>query len=232
MGSATLAQFDPLKFLWIGSTAEEVSTCLAWHTAPVKTFADLLQHELVIGATGTAGASMLYPQILKAVFGAKFRVVAGYPGSASVSLAMERGEVEGFCSQTFADIKSTHPAWLKDNLVNFFVQLGMHKDKDLPTVPLALDLAANDADRDVIQLIVSPQLFARPFAGPPGIPQDRAEALRDAFNATVQDPDYIADAVKEGLQVSLVRGRTIEEMLARDYQAPPPVIDRVRAAMK
>ncbi|MBX9776049.1 MAG: hypothetical protein K2Y71_16840 [Xanthobacteraceae bacterium] len=226
------ARFDTLKFNWIGSTDNDVSTCFSWHSSPVKTFADVLERELVVGGTGTGGNAHFYPKVLNAVLGAKFKVVPGYPGSAEVLLAMERGETEGFCSMGFVTLEYTRPDWVRDRKVNQLVQLGLAKNKNHMDVPLALDFAKTAADKQVIEFVVSPNLFARPFTAPPGVPADRVAALRKAFNATLDDPDYLAEAKQRKMQVLLVRGEEIDAVLRRIFSMPRSVMDRVRNAIK
>jgi tripartite-type tricarboxylate transporter receptor subunit TctC len=226
------ARFDSLKLNWIGSTDNDVSTCFAWHTSPVKTFADVLKRELLVGGTGTGGNAHFYPKVLNAVLGAKFKVIPGYPGSAEVLLAMERGETEGFCSMGFVTLEFTRPQWVRDKKVNQLVQLGITKNKNHPDVPLALDLAKTQEDRQAIEFVVSPNLFARPFVAPPGVPTDRVQALRKAFNATLGDPDYLAEAKQRKMQILLVRGEEIDGVLKRIYSMPRSVMDRVKQAIK
>jgi tripartite-type tricarboxylate transporter receptor subunit TctC len=226
------ARFDTLKFKWIGSTDNDVSTCFSWHSSPVKTFADVLKRELVVGGTGTGGNAHFYPKVLNAVLGAKFKVVPGYPGSAEVLLAMERGETEGFCSMGFVTLEYTRPDWVRDKKVTQLVQLGLAKNKNHMDVPLALDFAKTEADRQVIVFVVSPNLFARPFTAPPDVPADRVAALRKAFNATLDDPDYRAEAKQRKMQVLLVRGEEIDAVLKRIFSMPRSVMDRVRDAIK
>jgi tripartite-type tricarboxylate transporter receptor subunit TctC len=226
------ARFDSLKLNWIGSTDNDVSTCFSWHTSPVKTFADVLQRELVVGGTGTGGNAHFYPKVLNAVLGAKFKVVPGYPGSAEVLLAMERGETEGFCSMGFVTLEYTRPDWVRDKKVNQLVQLGLSKNKNHMDVPLAVDLARNETDRRVLEFVVSPNLFARPFVAPPGVPPERVAALRKAFNDTFDNPDYLAEAAQRKMQVLLVRGDEIDSVLKRIFSMPRSVMDRVRDAIK
>ena len=226
------ARFDTLKFNWIGSTDNDVSTCFSWHASPVKTFADVLKRELLVGGTGTGGNAHFYPKVLNAVLGAKFKVVPGYPGSAEVLLAMERGETEGFCSMGFVTLEYTRPDWVRDKKVNQLVQLGLTKNKNHLDVPLALDLAKTEADKQVIEFVVSPNLFARPFMAPPGVPAERVAALRKAFNATLDDPDYRAEAAQRKMQVLLVRGEEIDDVLKRIFSMPRSVMDRVKDAIK
>ena len=226
------ARFDSLKFNWIGSTDNDVSTCFSWHSSPVKTFEDVLERELLVGGTGTGGNAHFYPKVLNAVLGAKFKVVPGYPGSAQVLLAVERGEVEGFCSMGFVTLEYTRPDWVRDGKVNQLVQLGITKNKNHLDVPLALDLAKTEADKQAIEFVVSPNLFARPFVAPPGIPVPRVQALRNAFNATLDDPEYVADATQRKMQVLLVTGEEIDAVLKRIYSMPKSVMDRIKDAIK
>lgn len=226
------ARFDALKLNWIGSTDNDVSTCFSWHASRVKTMDDVFQHELVVGGTGTGGNAHMYPKMMNAVLGTKFRLIPGYPGSTEVLLAMERGETEGFCSMGFVTLEFTKPQWVRDRTVNIFVQLGVTKNKDHMDVPLVLDFAKTTEDRQALELVVSPNLFARPFAAPPGVPAERVAALRRAFNATLDDPDYLAEAKQRKMQVVLVRGEEIDEVLRRIYGMPRTVVDRVRNAIK
>ena len=226
------ARFDSLKFNWIGSTDNDVSTCFSWHASPVKTFDDVLRRELVVGGTGTGGNASFYPKVLNAVLGAKFKVVPGYPGSAQVMLAMERGEVEGFCSMGFVTLEFTRPDWVRDKKVNQLVQLGITKNKNHLDVPLALDLAKTEADKQAIEFVVSPNLFARPFMAPPGVPAERVQALRRAFNATFDDRDYLAEAEQRKMQVLLVKGEEIDAVLKRIFGMPRSVMDRIKDAIK
>jgi tripartite-type tricarboxylate transporter receptor subunit TctC len=226
------ARFDTLKFNWIGSTDNDVSTCFSWHTSSVKTMDDLYKRELIVGGTGTGGNAHFYPKVLNEVLKTKFKIVPGYPGSAQVLLAMERGEVEGFCSMGFVTLEFTRPDWVRDKKVNQLVQLGITKNKNHLDVPLALDLAKAEADKQAIEFVVSPNLFARPFMAPPGVSAERVQALRSAFNATFDDPEYLAEAEKRKMQVLLVKGEEIDAVLKRIYSMPQSVMDRIKDAIK
>jgi tripartite-type tricarboxylate transporter receptor subunit TctC len=226
------ARFDAMKLNWIGSTDNDASTCFAWHTASVKTFNDLMQQELIVGATGSIGDAVTFPRVLNAVLGTKFKVINGYAGSNEALLAMERGETQGFCSMGFSTLEATRPQWLRQQKLNILVQLALEINRDHPQVPLALDYAKNTADRQAIELIVSPNLFARPFAAPPGVPEERMKALRKAFKETMESEEYLAEASARGLHVQLVRGEEIERVLEKMYSVPPEIIERVKAAIK
>lgn len=226
-------QFDSLKFTWIGSTANEVSTCVAWHTAPVKTAEDLYTQELIVGATGTTSVSALYPKILNAVLGMKFKVVQGYTGSADALLAMERGETQGFCGLGWINIAQKED-WVQNRKVNVLVQLGLDKyPRPIQDgVPLALDLAKGQENRQVLELTLAPQVFARPFLAPPALPAGSAETLRQAFRATLADRAFLAEAEKQKFEIELVTHDQIEALLARLYAYPKPVIQRAKVIME
>jgi tripartite-type tricarboxylate transporter receptor subunit TctC len=228
---AAQARFDPLRFSWIGSTDNDASTCLSWHTAAVKTMDDVMRHELIVGGTGSTAIANTFPRVLNAVLGARFRVIPGYPGANEALLAMERGETQGFCSLGFATLEAIRPGWMAEHKVNIFVQLALKKSSEHPEVPLALDFAKTQADRQAIELIVSPNLFARPFAAPPGVPANRLAALRKAFDETVTDPDYLAEAKERGLHVELVTGAELDDVLRRLYATPKEIVTRVKEAV-
>lgn len=226
------AKFDVLKLNWIGSTDNDASTCMSWHTAPVKTLDDLMKTELVVGGTGPLGDAVSFPRVLNATIRTKFKLVTGYPGSSEALLAMERGETQGFCSMGFATLEATRPDWVREHKVNIFVQLALQKNKDHPEVPLALDYAKTPADRQMIELIVSPNLFARPFGAGPDVPEDRVRALRRAFNESMMDPEFLADAAARRMHVQLVKGEEIDAILRRIYSMPKSVVEHVEAIVK
>jgi tripartite-type tricarboxylate transporter receptor subunit TctC len=224
-------RFDPLKLGWLGSTDNDASTCLSWHTSAVKTMDNVMRTPLIVGGTGATAVANTFPRVLNAVLGTKFVIIPGYPGAADALVAMERGETQGFCSLGFSTLEALRPEWVRDRKVNVFVQLALEKSPDHPDVPLALDFARTEADRQAIALIVSPNLFARPFAAPPGLPGERLEALRHAFDDTVRDPDYLAEAKARALHIELVTGAELEAVLRRLYATPPEIVARVKAAV-
>jgi tripartite-type tricarboxylate transporter receptor subunit TctC len=217
------AQFDASKFTWIGSANDEVSVCVAWHTAGVAQIEDLFTKELVVGGTGASADTDQFPRIANGVLGTKFKIITGYPGGNDVGLAMERGEVKGRCGWSWSSVKSTHPSWVQDKKINVLVQLALSKHPDLPDVPLIIDLAKTDEQRQVLKLIFARQVMGRPYLAPPGIPQDRAAALRQAFMATMQDKDFLADAEKAQLEITPVAGDRVEQLVKDIYATPPAV---------
>ena len=163
--------------------------------------------------------------------GLKFKVINGYQGAADALLAMEKGEVEGFCPWGWSSIEATRADWLRDGKINVLMQLGLRKHPAHPDVPLVLDLAKTQADRQALELMMSPHLFARPFAAPPGVPPERLAALRAAFEATVKDPDFVADATRQKLDIEYVSGDEILSVLRRLYATPLAVVARVKSAI-
>ena len=226
------AKYDALKFTWLGSTSNEVSTCVAWHTSPVKTAGDVMKQELTVGAAGITSPSASLPKIFNAALGMRFKVISGYPASANALSAMESGELAGFCSWGWVPMNSMRPDWVRDKKFNVLFQIALRKHPDHPEVPLVLDLAKNEDDRKLIELVVAPQQFARPFAAPPDLPPERAALLRKAFEATVNDPAFVEEAVRLKLEPELVRYNEIEDIIRRLYAFPPAVIARARDAMQ
>jgi tripartite-type tricarboxylate transporter receptor subunit TctC len=217
------AQFDATRFTWIGSANNEVSVCVAWHTSEIRNFDDLLKKELTVGGTGAAADTDQFPRIINGMLGTKMKIVTGYPGGNDVGLAMERGEVNGRCGWSWSSVKSTHQTWLRDKKINILVQLALEKHPDLPDVPLVTDLAKTDEQRQVLKLIFARQVMGRPFLAPPGIPQDRVEALRKAFMDALSDKDLLAEADKAQLEINPVAGDRIQDLVKEVYQTPKEV---------
>lgn len=225
--------FKATKFNWIGSLNNEVSVCVSWHTSAVKTLKDLSSAELTVGAAGNQqSGSYRYSQFLNNIFGAKIKVVTGYPGSSELLLAMERSEVEGNCSWSWSNAKSKKPDWIRDRKVNILMQMALRKHPDLPDVPLIMDLAKTEEQRQMLTLLFSAQTMGRPFAAPPGVPEERVQALRDAFQATTKDPEFLAEAKKGKLEINPVSGKEIDELLRAVYATPENVIAMTREAIK
>ncbi len=223
-------QFDPRKFTFIGSTANEVSTCIAWHSARVQTMEALLRDELLVAGTGPMSVSGLFPRVMNALIGTHLKVIQGYKSSAEALLAMEKGENEGFCGLGWININA-RADWRAAKSITVIVQLGLRKHPEHPDVPLVMDYAKTELDRQVLELTFAPQFYARPFFAPPGVPAERAAALRAGFDATLKDPQYLAEAKKQGLEPELVTALQIEDLINRFYALPPAVIKRAKTVM-
>ena len=226
------AQFEGPKYTWIGSANNEVSICVAWHTSGVTKFQDLLTRELVVGGTSASADTDQFPKIVNGVLGTKMRVVTGYPGGNEVGLAMERGEVQGRCGWSWSSVKSTHQQWYDQKKFAVLVQLALAKHPDLADVPLVVDLAKTDEDRQVLRLIFARQVMGRPFLAPPDIPADRAAALRKAFLDTLADKEFLADTDKAQLEINPVAGAEIQRLVTEIYQTPAAVAQKAASYIR
>jgi hypothetical protein len=226
------AQFDGTKFTWIGSANDEVSVCVAWQTAGITTFDELQAKGMTVGGTGASADTDQFPRIINGVLGTKMRIVSGYPGGNDVVLAMERGEVQGRCGWSWSSVKATHRAWIDDHKIAVLVQLSLAKHADLAGIPVVADLAKTDEQRQILKLIFARQTMGRPFLAPPGIPQDRAEALRKAFMDTMKDPDFLADAEKAQLEITPVSGEKVQALVQEIYQTPPEIAKKAATLLQ
>lgn len=220
------AQFDATRFTWIGSTSNEVSICVAWHTSGVTSIEDLRKQDLVVGSTGHNADTSIFAKVINGVLGTRMKIVTGYPGGNEISLALERGELGGRCAWSWSAVKATRISWVEQKRMHIFVQLGLSKHRDLPHVPLVVDLAKTSDERDIARLVFARQEFAWPFVAPPGVPGDRADALRAAFNATMQDPAYLADAEKVKLEIMPVAGEVIARTITELYATPAQIVQK------
>jgi tripartite-type tricarboxylate transporter receptor subunit TctC len=224
-------QYDALKLNWLGSPTSEVSVVFSWHTTPFKTVDDLLTREMIVPATGTGADSAIFPYVLNGVLGTKFKVVSGYPGASETMLAIERSEADGSAAMSWGNFTSAKQDWLRDKKVNILLQLALKKLAVLPDVPLVMDLAKSDADTKVLELIFSRQSMAYPYAAPPDVPADRLQALRRAFDATMKDPEYLADMQQQKLDLDPLGGDEMQTLISSAYASSPQVIARAKAAI-
>ncbi len=225
------AHFDGTKFTWLGSVTNDVSLCVSWHTSPIKNWDDFLTKPSTFGGQAAGSDPDIFALLYKNVFGAKLKLVTGYPGTNEISLAMERGEVDGFCGLSWSSITSRHGEWLKGNKINLLVQAALAKEPDLPNVPLITDLTKDQEKLQMINLIIASQAMARPFAAPPGIPEDRKTALRAAFDATMKDREFLAEAERLKVDINPITGEAIDKMLAEIYRTPKDVLAKAAKAI-
>jgi tripartite-type tricarboxylate transporter receptor subunit TctC len=223
------ARYDPVRFNWLGSPSAETAMVLLWHAAPVNSVAELKAREVAVGVSGANSTPAFFTRLLNATLGTRMKPINGYPGQNDVLLAMERREIDGHPSAFFSSVRSTRPTWLRDKTAKAIVQYGAEKLAELPDVPFAPDLVANDGDRLVMQAAFAPLALGRPLLTPPGVAAERVAALRRAFAATMADPDFLAEGERVGLGLNAPRsGEQIQEVVERAYQSPPRVIDRLR----
>ena len=220
------ATFDGTKFAWLGSVTDDVSPASPGTPSAVKTWNDFLEKPITLGGQGPSSEPDMFARLYKNVFGAPIKLVAGYPGTNEIALAMERGEVDGLCGLSWSTIKTRHAQWLKDKKINMLVQAAFKKEPEMGDVPLVIDLTKDTEKLQILKLFLAAQEMARPFAAPPGIPADRKAALVAAFDATMKDPEFLADAKKLDLDVNPVSGKAIDELLAELYATPKDVLDK------
>lgn len=231
LGGAQALDFDPLKFTWIGSMNKESSLAVAWHTSPVKTAKDLFTHELLIAGTSAGSDSQIIPLALNGVLGTKFKVISGYTDMATAALAVERGEVAGLGYWGWVSLRTERGNWLTDKSVNILFQTALEPHPDLPNVPLATSLARDEQEKQSLELLLARDVLGRPFVAPPDIPAARTADLRRAFDASVKDPNLLADAEKINAEINPATAAEVEALLKRIMAYPPEVVERTRKAM-
>lgn len=217
-------QYDARKFTWLGSTTSETGVVAVWHTAPHLKIEDVLTRELIIGGSGAATDSETLPRIYNETIGTRLRIVSGYKSTNEVLLAMERGEVQGIGNSSWSNWRAGFSHYLSDKKVRILMQAGLKKHPELADVPLVLDLAKHDAGRQMLELFLAPLTIGRPFAAPPGLSDARVADLRNAFDAMLADPQFVADALKANLEISAVSGAFIDEALGRLFAMPKEVV--------
>jgi tripartite-type tricarboxylate transporter receptor subunit TctC len=223
------ANFDATKLTWLGTVTSETSVCATWKTSAVKTWDDMFAREFSLGGSAVGADPDTFALIMRNVFGAKVKLVTGYPGGNDINLAMERHEVDGRCGWSWTSLKS-QKNWLPQ--INVLVQFNLEKNADLPDVPVALERARDDAQRQVLRLLIAGQYVGRPFFTSPDIPAERKAALRAAFDATMKDPQFLADAAKLDLEISPIGAATIDAFLAELYRTPKDVVGKAVAAIQ
>jgi tripartite-type tricarboxylate transporter receptor subunit TctC len=225
------ATFDSRQFGWLGSVTDDVSLCVSWSATPIKTWQDFISKPSTMGGQGPSSEPDMFARLFKNVFGAPIKLVPGYPGTNEITLAMERGEVDGLCGISWSTVKTRHAQWLKEKKMNLLVQASFKKVPELKDVPLAMDETKDKEKLQILKLILAAQQMARPFAAPPGIPPERKAALVKAFDETMKDPDYLADAKRLDLDVNPVSGKELDELLAELYATPKDVVKRAGEAI-
>ena len=220
----TNARFDPSKFTWLGSPEKLVNVCVAWHNVPVRTIADLRDHEWLVGATAERSSTTQEANVFIALGGAKLKVVKGYPGTTSMILALERGELQIACGIGWDSVKSS-TTYLQEGKIVPVMQLGYEKSPELPNVPFIYDMLIDPKMKDELDFITRRLYIGRAFAAPPDVPADRAQALRDAFWSAIKDPDLIAEAQKGRMELAPLDGEDVQKAVIALDSTPKAVID-------
>jgi hypothetical protein len=225
-------QFDTGKLNWLGSINREAYVGFVWHSVPVSHISEMATKEVLVGTT-TVGATMGdLPLLLNDLLGYKFKVVRGYQGTPQINLAIERGEIEGNAGVGWASVKAQSQHWLDEKRIKILVQYNLEPYSELAGVPLVMSLAKTDTDRVAMRLLFARTEYARPYFLPPDVPAERVEALRRAFDATMKDPAFMAEATKLQLEISPMTGEAVQALVAEIARTPPEIAQRVRAALE
>jgi hypothetical protein len=226
------AQFDASKLNWLGSINREAYVGFIWHTVPVSQIGDMATKEVLVGST-TVGATMNdFPLLLNDLFGYKFKVVRGYQGTPQINLAIERGEIQGNAGVGWASVKALTQNWIDEKKIKILVQYNLEPYPELAGVPMVMSLAKTDTDRLAMRLLFARTEYARPYFLPPDVPAERVEAMRRAFDATMKDPAFLADAEKQQLEISPMTGEALQALIGELAQTPPAIAQRVRSALE
>ena len=222
--------FDPNKFEYLATADSGTRVCITGPMSKVKTFEDAQKQKTVIGASAAGGSTRDYAAFHKNAAGAQFDIVSGYKGTADILLAIERGEVDGLCGLDWTSLKSQRPTWLEQKTVNILVQDGIDTEHELDAlgVPPIWKFITKESDKAPVELIVSQQVFGRPYVAPPGVPAEQVKMLRDAFEAVMKDEAFLADAKQGRLDISPLRGEKVQEVVAKLYAAPKEVVQRAK----
>jgi tripartite-type tricarboxylate transporter receptor subunit TctC len=225
-------QFDATKITWVGSLGVTNGVLIAWHATTFKSAHDVLDREMIVNGTGAASNTDIYPKVLNAVLGTKFKLITGYQGTKETNLAIERGEADGRFIP-LDSLQATNPDWLRDGKVRIILQASIGRLPTLPDVPTALDLAKNDAERQALEFLFLPSEMGRPIAAPPGIPTAQKTVLRGAFAQMIKDPAFLAEAKQRGIEVEgPMSGEDVDKAVATIYATPKPAVDQVVKAMQ
>jgi tripartite-type tricarboxylate transporter receptor subunit TctC len=227
-------QFDPTKVLYIGTADSGVRVCATHDTSKIKTFEDAQKQKTVLGASSAGGATRDYAYMHNHTANTKFEVVSGYKGTVDVALAMERGEVDGMCGWDWSSVKSQKSDWISQKKVNVLVQVSLEPLEELSErgVPHIWKFVPKEDDRRVAELVVSQQVFQRSYIAPPQTPAEVLGILRTAFDATMKDPAFLADAEKMKISITPLDGGKVQDLIGRLYSTPREFVERAKVVIK
>ena len=225
------SRFDPTKLIWLGNTNRETHVTYVWHTAPVQSLAEAKAKELIVGAQAPGSSQLDFPLVADALLGFKFKVVPGYQSTSKINLALESGEVQGTIA-AWTTLKTLSAAWLAEKKIKIIAQWALRPNPELPDVPNVLDVATTETERDALRLVLARLDIGRPFFLPPGVPPDRVAARRAAFDATMKDADYLAEAEKLKIDVDPLTGAELATLVSQVAATPADTVARVRAALE
>jgi tripartite-type tricarboxylate transporter receptor subunit TctC len=233
LGETRRQRHDATKFVQLGSATIDHYVCIVRADAPVKSFRELLGQELIIGASQPGTSTRDFPAMLNNMTGSRIRLVSGYPGTREITLAIEKDEVKGLCGFSWSSLNAQRPDWLKSGFIRVLVQEHDkgHPDINRMGVPLAVDFAKTPENRRVMELIYSSETFGRPYMLPPGVPAERVMALRQAFMATMRDPELLAEAQRIGLVIDPISGEELQALAEKIFATPMAVVEQAKQAL-
>jgi tripartite-type tricarboxylate transporter receptor subunit TctC len=231
LGMSPGLKADLREFNWIANVVHSNQLLAVWHTSPTKTLEDAKKRVTTIGTTGAGSASVQYPVFYNNVLGTKFKIVFGYAGGQLIDLAMERGEVEGRGTNPYSGYMASTPTWIPQKLIIPLVQAGLEKEPALPDVPLIVDQPVRPQDKPLLEFMGRGATVGRPLATTPGVPAERVTALRRAFEATMKDPEFIAEAARANLEFQPMSGERLQEIIFGLLDAPADVRERMKIAL-
>jgi tripartite-type tricarboxylate transporter receptor subunit TctC len=227
-------QYDPTKLVYLATADSGTRVCATFINSKTKSFADAQKQKTVMGASAAGGSTRDYVNMLRKAAGAQFELVTGYKGTAEIGLAVERGEVDGLCGWDWSSLKAQKSDWLRDKKINIPVQIALEPEPELTKlgVPPVWQFVKNEDDKKALELIVSQQVFGRPFVAPPGTPAEAVKILREAFSAAMKDKDLLADAQRAKIDINALDGAKVQDVVTKVYASPPAVVARAKELIK
>ena len=225
------ARFDPTKLIWIGSANSPTQATYVWHTSPVQSIGDISKMKFVVGSQAPGSSQHDYPVVANKLFNTQFAVINGYEATPKIHLAMERGEVMGSAATSWSTVKAITGDWIKEKKIKVIAQWGLRKHPDLADVPAWLDLAKTDVQKQALKLLLARLEYGIPYFMPPDVPAARVTAVRRAFDATMKDKDFLADAEKMKLEITPLTGEQVQALVNEVAATPPDVVKLVRDAL-
>jgi tripartite-type tricarboxylate transporter receptor subunit TctC len=224
-------RFDAGKFEWLGSTGPETEVILVWHTSGIRTLDEAKTREVILGGTGAGSGLVILPRAMNALLGTRFKIVSGYKSSEDINIALQRGEVEARAFSLIS-ITAQRADWLRDRKITILAQVGAKRAHEIPDVPLVTELAKSEEDRQVFKLISAAQGLGRPYLAPPGVPAERLAILRQAFEATLKDKAFLADAEKLQIDIDPISADDVAQLVRETVNAPASVVAKAKAAIE
>jgi tripartite-type tricarboxylate transporter receptor subunit TctC len=232
LGRGDAMRFTAAKFGWLGSVSNDIGVCAFRSDSGIDSWADMRTKRYKIGATGAGADSDVFSNLLRKMFNLPMQLVLGYQSAAETVLAIQRKEVDGRCGWSWSTLLSRNREMWRSKQIRVVLQLTDKRVAELAEVPTVLDVAGSPEQQAVLKLIIARQTMARPFAAPPSIPPERLAALRNAFDATMRDPEFLADAGRQDLDVRPVTGAEADALIAQVYATAPDIVRRAAEYMK